>query len=227
MAGTEIKKLSKVAKEFNVAMNTIVDFLKTKGQKIDANPNAKLSEDLYELLLNEFSDEKKDKEVAASISKAKMKREGGEDVIIETSPLKKIQKDEPEEILIKDMQSPKEALKKNEEVIKAKAEKLEVNVKGKIDLDSLNAKTKPDKKSKKKDEEEKAKTKKTTKKKKGEETVAEETPVEEITTEPVTEKKEEDNFLKTEYTKLEGPKILKKIDLPVEKKPVRSEKKTP
>ena len=219
----EVKKLSKVAKEFNMGMNAIVDFLKSKGHKIDSNPNVKLSPEQYGLLLSQFSDEKKDKEVATSISKAKMKREEtGE--IITTEPVKKSNMEEPEEILIKDLQAPKESVKKKakeEEVIKAKADqKIEVSVKGKIDLDSL-PKSKSDKK-KKEEEEEKPKAKKSSKKKKEEEeTPVVETPVEE--TKPETEeKKEEDNFLKTQYTKLEGPKILKKIDLPVEKKPVAS-----
>ncbi|HEY6160962.1 MAG TPA: translation initiation factor IF-2 N-terminal domain-containing protein, partial [Bacteroidia bacterium] len=219
----EVKKLSKVAKEFNMGMNAIVDFLKTKGHKIEANPNLKLSPEQYGLLLNQFSDEKKDKEVATSISKAKMKREGIEETVT-TEPVKKTSVEEPEEILIKDLQAPKESVKKKakeEEVIKAKTDqKIEVSVKGKIDLDSL-PKSKSDKK-KKEEEEEKPKAKKTTKKKKDEEEApVVETPV--VETKPETEeKKEEDNFLKTQYTKLEGPKILKKIDLPVEKKPVAS-----
>ena len=169
----EIKRLSKVAKEFNVALHTIVDFLASKGQKIESNPNAKLSPAQYEILLDQFSDEKKDKDMATSISKAKAKREGMEDVIV-TEPVKKPTKEEQEEILIKDLQAPKEGVKKKvkeevkEEVIKAKSEKLEVNVKGKIDLDSL-SKSKTEKKGKKKEEpEEKGKAKKTTKKKKGE-----------------------------------------------------------
>jgi translation initiation factor IF-2 len=223
----EVKKLSKVAKEFNMGMNAIVDFLKSKGHKIEANPNLKLSPEQYGLLLDQFSDEKKDKEVATSISKAKMKREEmGESILNE--PVKKPAADDHDEILIKDLQAPKEKKKvKEEEVIKAKTDqKIEVNVKGKIDLDTLNAKTKPEKKAKKTEEEDKTKVKKTaTKKKKGEE--EQEAPVEQPVVEEkvqpvVEEKKEDDNFLKTQYTKLEGPKILKKIDLPVEKKPVAS-----
>lgn len=237
MAETEIKKLSKVAKEFNVAMHTIVDFLNAKGHKMESNPNAKLSAAQYELLSNEFSNEKKDKEVATSISKAKLKREGLEDLIVTEPPVKKSSnKEEPEDIMIRDLQSPKEAVKKKakpeEEVIKAKSEKIEVNVKGKIDLDTLN-KSKTEKKGKKKDEEkeaketkeEKTKAKKTTKKKKGEAEEAVVEPVAEVKPEEVIvpeEKKEDDNFLKTQYTKLEGPKILKTIILPEVKKPVAS-----
>ncbi|MEW6468491.1 MAG: translation initiation factor IF-2 [Bacteroidota bacterium] len=213
MADTEIKRLSKVAKEFNVALHTIVDFLDKAGHKVESNPNAKLTPEQYRILLNEFSDEKKDKEVATNISRAKQKREAGEEII----ELPKKQKDEPEEILIKDNQVPKEKKKgkaqEEEDVIRAKADqKIEVSVKGKIDLESINTKTKPEKKSKKKDEEEESKAKKSAKKEAAEE------PAE------TAEKPKEDNFIKTEYQKLEGPKILSKIELPVEekKKPVAS-----
>ena len=229
MAETEIKRLSKVAKEFNVALHTIVDYLAAKGHKIESNPNAKLNATQYEVLLDNFSDEKKDKDMATSISKAKLKRDGMLEEMVVTEPVKKAPKEEQDEILIKDMQAPKEGVKKktksDEEVIKAKTDqKIEVNVKGKIDLDSISAKTKPEKKDKKAAEEkkeEKTKGKKTTKKKKGEEENIE-TPVTVEVPEVVENKTEEDNFLKTQYTKLEGPKILKKIDLPVEKKPVAS-----
>ena len=38
-----VKRLSKVAKEFNVGISTLVDFLNKKGYNVDTNPNAKVS----------------------------------------------------------------------------------------------------------------------------------------------------------------------------------------
>jgi len=48
-------RLSKVAREFNVGLSTIVDFLQDKGIKISSDPNAKLTDDQYSLVAKEFS----------------------------------------------------------------------------------------------------------------------------------------------------------------------------
>ena len=39
MAGMRI---SKVLKDFNIGMSTLINFLEKKGKSVDANPNAKL-----------------------------------------------------------------------------------------------------------------------------------------------------------------------------------------
>jgi len=116
--------------------------------------------------------------------------------------------------------------------VEAKEEKnIGVKIISKIDLSALNSKTKPDKKSKKDKEaeaaaenvkkEEAKKTAGARKKTKEEETVAEK-PVEEVKPEtpgePESEAPKED-FLATTFKKLEGPKILGTMVLPVEKKP--------
>lgn len=48
-------RLSKVAREFNVGVSTIVEFLHEKGIKVSSDPNAKLSDEDYSLLAKEFS----------------------------------------------------------------------------------------------------------------------------------------------------------------------------
>ena len=48
-------RLSKLAREFNVGITTIVDFLKKKGHEIESNPNTKVAPALYDLLLKEYS----------------------------------------------------------------------------------------------------------------------------------------------------------------------------
>lgn len=55
MADIKATRLSKIAREFNVGINTIVEFLHKKGEKVDSNPNTKISPEQYELLLDEFS----------------------------------------------------------------------------------------------------------------------------------------------------------------------------
>jgi len=51
----KIKRLSKVAREFNVGISTIVDFLNNKEEAIDSNPNTKITEKQYQILSKEFS----------------------------------------------------------------------------------------------------------------------------------------------------------------------------
>ncbi len=53
------KRLSKVAREFNVGTSTIVDFLHKKGYDIDTNPNTKISDELYSLLDMEYKSDLK------------------------------------------------------------------------------------------------------------------------------------------------------------------------
>ena len=60
-------RLTKVAKDFNVGIQTLVDYLAKKGHQVDANPNTKISEEQYELLATAFQAERKVKEEADKI----------------------------------------------------------------------------------------------------------------------------------------------------------------
>jgi translation initiation factor IF-2 len=60
-------RLVKAAKEFNIGINTIVEFLKKKGHHVEESPNAKLTTEMYSLLMNEFQSEKFVKEEANKI----------------------------------------------------------------------------------------------------------------------------------------------------------------
>ncbi|MFM2393594.1 MAG: hypothetical protein RLZZ546_1576, partial [Bacteroidota bacterium] len=59
--------LLKIAKEFNVATTTIVDFLTSKGFAIENKPNAKLSDEMYNALSIEYKGSAADKEKADQI----------------------------------------------------------------------------------------------------------------------------------------------------------------
>ena len=105
-----IKRLSKVARELNVGISTIVDFLNEQGNEVSSNPNTKIDENLYMILLKEFQSEKFEKEKADQV-----RIEHSERTVIS------IKKDEPS--------------KKEVEKIVAKADKLSgAKVLGKIDL---------------------------------------------------------------------------------------------
>ena len=65
--GVTTTRLSKAAREFNIGIKTVVDFLIKKGYPMDMDPNAKLSQEMYNLLMKEFASEKHVKEEAKKI----------------------------------------------------------------------------------------------------------------------------------------------------------------
>ncbi len=242
-----VKRLSKVARELNVGISTIVDFLGTKGIEIDTNPNTKIDQEVYAVLSSEFQSEKSAKEESKNVSMPSTERES---VSLEspstTSSAKSAAQDE-ESILIKNVpadnkvapvekevakedvkeepkvETPKETLKVEE----VKEEDGKLKVVGKIDLDSMNLKTRPDKAKKK--EEPKAKEKAPKAEEVKEEVKEEPKPKAKEEEKPKEEPKvvkSEPQEHKTDFEKLEGVKVLGKIELPTERerkpKPVAS-----
>lgn len=80
MAG-KVKRLSKVARELNVGIATLVEFLKTKDIEVDPNPNTKLEAEHYAILSEEFADDQSLKEEA---EKTALKREKRKTVSLKT-----------------------------------------------------------------------------------------------------------------------------------------------
>ncbi|MBT3421281.1 MAG: translation initiation factor IF-2 [Bacteroidetes bacterium] len=62
MSNSAPKRLSKVAKELNIATTTIIEFLGSKNVEVDSNPNTKISADVYDMLLEKFQSDKLSKE---------------------------------------------------------------------------------------------------------------------------------------------------------------------
>ncbi|MDR1169894.1 MAG: hypothetical protein LBK97_03570 [Prevotellaceae bacterium] len=50
-------RISKILKEFNIGISTLVEFLRKKGVEVEANPNGKVSENVYALVKTEFGNE--------------------------------------------------------------------------------------------------------------------------------------------------------------------------
>lgn len=77
MSESKQMRLSKVAKEFNLSLGKITEFLAAKGRPVENNPNAKIGDDEYSLLSKEFSGDKSAKEEAQhiGINVLKIKRE--------------------------------------------------------------------------------------------------------------------------------------------------------
>ncbi len=74
-------RLNKVAKEFNVGIASLVEYLAKRGFSIENSPNAKISSEMYDLLANEFQTERKVKEESKKINIAAAK----ESIVIEAS----------------------------------------------------------------------------------------------------------------------------------------------
>ena len=68
-------RLSKAAREFNLGIGTIVEFLETKGIKVDGKPNTKLDPDTYALVRGNFQGDKEDKEAAQRSTVSVVERE--------------------------------------------------------------------------------------------------------------------------------------------------------
>ncbi|MDE5887362.1 MAG: translation initiation factor IF-2 [Muribaculaceae bacterium] len=65
-------KISKVAKDLNVGVGTVVDFLSRHNIAVENNPNARIDDSAVSLLMNEFSNDKADKQkVDGNIQKRK------------------------------------------------------------------------------------------------------------------------------------------------------------
>ncbi len=88
-------RLSKAAKEFNIGINTIIEFLGKKGHKIDSSPNTKLNGEMYALLVKEYQGEKEVKKNADQLGDFSYK---GQSITVE-STIKDENKDLEEEEL--------------------------------------------------------------------------------------------------------------------------------
>ena len=74
MAGKPIR-LGKAAGELNVGVATLVEFLESKGVKIENNPNTKLESEHYDILQKEFADDQTLKEQSKGSGLRREKRE--------------------------------------------------------------------------------------------------------------------------------------------------------
>ena len=241
-------RLSKAAREFNVGTSTIVEFLAKKGQSIDPSPNTKLTPEQYALVVKEYQGEKEVKKNADQLGnisfkgktitvetteKPKVIEEEEEIISIKSNILPKNDTNEGLKVKTEKPKEKEEGLKVKSEKIKEEKPKedkpkedvvkdaIKLNVVGKIDLDggkkSKEAKEQkghgqPGNEGKKEESKQQPKVDKT---------VQQDKPVQKDNVQPVqpaenTDK--DDNFIPTKFKKLEGPKIVDKIELPVEHK---------
>lgn len=58
MSEKRVIRINKVLRELNISLDRAVDFLKEKGHEIESSPNAKISDEEYVVLCNQFSADK-------------------------------------------------------------------------------------------------------------------------------------------------------------------------
>jgi translation initiation factor IF-2 len=124
-------RLSKAAREFNVGISTIVEFLHRKGFDLDPNPNTKLPHEAYLLLLKEYSSDLNVKKESEKLILKDLHRKK-ETVSIDDVPDSSTGEDQErdEEILIKDTSTTKKTID-----IKTEIKKPDIKLVGKIDLE--------------------------------------------------------------------------------------------
>jgi translation initiation factor IF-2 len=246
MSEVKTPRLMAAAKEFNIGTSTLIDFLVSKSFSIDdLKPTSKLTEEMYRVLQQEFQQDKVARQKAEQIDLPKgmadaKKKKDEEDISIrkKAEKAKPVVKEEPEvvpepeppveeekiEPVVEEV--PEEVKPQEPEVTKVSRPELEgPKVITKIDLDAIAGKGKK------------------TPKKAVDKPEVEETPPTPVQ-EPVAEetKPEEKPEIKTpevpqdappvieniQATKLTGPKILGKIELPVnnETRPKRDEERS-
>ncbi len=114
-----IIRLSKVAKDFNVGVQTLVETLQKSGAGDDLNPNSKISDEQYSLLRKEFSRDKDLKDESDRISQ--------------------------ERHSAKDKKKESVAISEPVQAVTSSAEEMRPKIKevGRIDLDAINKPKKP------------------------------------------------------------------------------------
>lgn len=120
MSEERIIRINKVLRELNISLERAVDYLKDKGIAIEANPNAKISDDVYNVLCGQFAGDKGNKEASKEVGEEKRK---------EKEALRLEREKE-----IEDKRKLEEERLKQQEVIKARAVIAGPVQVGKIDL---------------------------------------------------------------------------------------------
>jgi len=118
MAEEKTMRLNKVLREFNISLDRAVEFLNSKGHEIEARPTTKISEEVYHVLLNEFSTDKSKKVASKEVGEEKRK--------------------EKEELRIareRELEEKRKAEHKQQEIISAKIKLEGPKQVGKIDLE--------------------------------------------------------------------------------------------
>ncbi|RBA27760.1 translation initiation factor IF-2 [Flavobacterium tibetense] len=118
MSEKRVIRINKVLRELNISLERAVDFLKEKNHVIESSPNAKISQEEYDVLCDQFSADKGKKVASQEVSEEKKKEKEA------------LKRELEKELELKRQQEEKQ----KQEVIKAKAVLTGPKAIGKIDL---------------------------------------------------------------------------------------------
>jgi translation initiation factor IF-2 len=127
----KVTRLSKAAREFNVGISTIVEFLHKKGFDLDPNPNTKLPHEAYILLVKEYSTDISVKKESEKLILKDLHRKKESVSINDFSEKSEAEESEgDDDVLVKDSSGVKSSVD-----IKTEIKKPEVKLVGRIDLE--------------------------------------------------------------------------------------------
>ena len=69
-------RLNKVLRELNISLDRVIEFLSTKGIQVEPRPTTKISEETYNVLLEEFETDKSKRDASNEITEEKKKEKG-------------------------------------------------------------------------------------------------------------------------------------------------------
>ena len=207
MAEEKMIRLGQASRKLNVGHNTILDFLSKKGFVVENNPNAKLSPEQFAMLSKEYASSASEKLEASGLT---IGAKHVENVTIATEvEVHRKKVEEEENVLIKNLGS-KEIKHKEEskpEKVEREKPKLEgFKVVGKIELEKKKLAV---------DKEEVVEIPGTKEVRKA---VVEEKVEPKVIAEPAAVEKPEQELIKAKAEKLQGLKVVDRIELPAEKK---------
>ena len=127
MAENATIRLNKVLRELNISLDRAVDYLAANGHAIEARPTTKISEEVHQVLLDQFQTDMSKKVASKEVGEEKRKEK--EAIRIE------LEKEQEEKRLAKEARAA--------EVVKAKGSLSGPTTVGKIDLDAPTAKETP------------------------------------------------------------------------------------
>lgn len=123
--GKKSIRLSKVAKELNVGISTIIDFFEKKELDIQATPNTKISPEVYDMLLDEYSQDGKMKKESEKLNLGTHRSNPEVVTIDKKEEDTDEEEDEGDEVMIKDLSSGKSTTSEPADQEDEKAEKEE------------------------------------------------------------------------------------------------------
>jgi|GEM_PF-4440095 len=127
MAENATIRLNKVLRELNISLDRAVDYLAANGHAIEARPTTKISEEVHQVLLDQFQTDKSKKVASKEVGEEKRKEK--EAIRVE------LEKEQEDKRLAREARA--------NEVVKAKGTLSGTTTVGKIDLDTPTKKDVP------------------------------------------------------------------------------------